>query len=292
VRVLEGASISYRKAASYQPLIGLLRAYFTIERGDDLDAIRKKVADELLALDRALAPDISALLALLDVPVEEPLWTNLDSSQRRQRTLDALKRLFLREAERQSVILAIEDLHWIDSQTQAFLAALIDSLASAPLMLILTYRPEYEHHWGGKSYYSQIRLDTLSPETAEEFVRSLVGDDVSLARVKELLPKHGTGLAREKWRDFLIALDATGGPDEQTRETDIHRRVQAGGSAADRNQRSNERPGSRRFGTWPFDPDTLEAAIPGSGSAGRSARGYGEGTGTAAQGERAPTPRA
>jgi transposase len=100
------------------------------------------------------------------------------------------------------------------------------------------------------------------------------------------------GLAREKWRDFLIALDATGGPDEQTRETDIHRRVQAGGSAADRNQRSNERPGSRRFGTWPFDPDTLEAAIPGSGSAGRSARGYGEGTGTAAQGERAPAPRA
>jgi class 3 adenylate cyclase/tetratricopeptide (TPR) repeat protein/ABC-type cobalamin/Fe3+-siderophores transport system ATPase subunit len=189
--VLETASLSYRKATSYQPLIRLLKTYFKIEVSDDVGEMRKKVVDRLLALDQALAPDLPALLALLDVPVEDSSWQSLDSSQRRQRTLDALKRLILRESHRQPVILAIEDLHWIDSETQAFLQTLIDSLASAPLLLVLTYRPEYEHHWGSKSYYTQVRLDMLSPEMTEEFVRNLVGDDLSLIPFKELLPKQG-----------------------------------------------------------------------------------------------------
>ena len=100
--------------------------------------------------------------------------------QRRQRTLDALKRLILRQCQQQPVILVCEDLHWIDRETQAFLETLIDGLASAPLLLILTYRPEYEHRWGGKSYYTQLRLDSLSPEATEEFLSNLVGDDASL----------------------------------------------------------------------------------------------------------------
>jgi tetratricopeptide (TPR) repeat protein len=102
------------------------------------------------------------------------------------------------------VILAFEDLHWIDSQIQAFLETLIDGLASAPLLLILTYRPEYEHHWGGKSYYTQLRLDVLSPETTEEFLRNLVGDDVSLFELKELLPKHGNPLFLEETVRMLV----------------------------------------------------------------------------------------
>jgi len=189
--VLETASLSYRKSTSYQPLIRLLKSYFRIELSDDVHALRTKVADRLLALDPALAPDLPAFLALLDVPVEDPSWQSLDASQRRQRTLDALKRLILRESQRQPVILGVEDLHWIDGETQAFLETLIDSLASAPLLLVLTYRPEYEHHWGSKSYYTQLRLDVLSSETTEEFVRNLVGDDASLTGLKELLPKHG-----------------------------------------------------------------------------------------------------
>jgi class 3 adenylate cyclase/tetratricopeptide (TPR) repeat protein len=202
--VLEAASVSYRRATSYQPVIDLLWSYFKIEASDDVDEMRNKVAGQLLDLDRDLAPDLPALLALLDVPVEEPSWQALDPFQRRQRTVDALKRLILRECQQQAVILTVEDLHWIDSETQAFLETLIDSLASARLLLILTYRPEYEHRWGGKSHYTQLRLDALPPEMIEEFLRNLLGDDISLIRLKELIQNQGNPLFLEETVRTLV----------------------------------------------------------------------------------------
>jgi class 3 adenylate cyclase/DNA-binding winged helix-turn-helix (wHTH) protein/tetratricopeptide (TPR) repeat protein len=205
--VLETASLSYRTATSYLPVIELLKTYFKIADSDDVREMRDKVVGRLLNLDRALAPDLCPLLALLDIPVEEPSWQALDATQRRQRTLDALKRLFLRETLQQPVILAFEDLHWTDTETLAFLEILIDVLASVPLLLILTYRPEYEHHWGGKSYYTQVRLNALSPETTEEFLRNLVGDDASLIRLKELLPKHGNPFFLEESIRSLVEMN-------------------------------------------------------------------------------------
>jgi tetratricopeptide (TPR) repeat protein len=196
--VLETASVSYRTTTSYLPVIRLLKTYFKIEVSDDVREIRTKVVDRLLALDPDLAPDAPALLSLLDVPVDEPAWQVIDASQRRRRTLDALRRLILRESQNQPVILAFEDLHWIDRETEAFLGALIDGLASAPLLLILTYRPEYAHHWGGKSYYTQLRLDVLSSDTAEKFLRNLLGDDASLLGLKDLLLKQGNPLFLEE----------------------------------------------------------------------------------------------
>jgi class 3 adenylate cyclase/tetratricopeptide (TPR) repeat protein len=187
---LEAASVSYRRA-SYEPVIDLLRSYFKIEARDDVGEMRNKVAGRLLDLDRELAPDLPPLLTLLDIPVEESSWQSLEPSQRRQRTFDALKRLILRECQQQPVILAVEDLHWIDSETQAFLETVIDSLAFARLLLILTYRPEYEHRWGGKTYYTQLNLDALSSEAIEEFLRNLLGDDASLIGLKEQLPSDG-----------------------------------------------------------------------------------------------------
>ena len=91
--VLESASVSYGKATSYLPVIDLLKGYFKIQDRDDLREIREKVTGKLLTLDRALEPTLPALLALLDVPVDDAAWQTLDPGQRRQRTLDAVKRL-------------------------------------------------------------------------------------------------------------------------------------------------------------------------------------------------------
>src|SRR5439155_23258351 len=143
--VLEGASVSYGKATSYLPVIDLLKGYFKIQDRDDLREIREKVTGKLLTLDRALGPTLLALLVLLDVPVDDPSWQALDPAQRRQRTLDAVRRLLLREAREQPLLLIFEDLHWIDGETQALLDALVDSLGSARLLLLLNYRPEYQH---------------------------------------------------------------------------------------------------------------------------------------------------
>jgi class 3 adenylate cyclase len=189
--VLEGSSVSYGKAASYLPVIDLLKAYFKIQDRDDLREIREKVTSRLLALDRALEPTLPALLALLDVPVDDASWQMLDPGQRRQRTLDAVKRLVLREAREQPVLLIFEDLHWIDRETQALLDGLVDSLGSARLLLLVNYRPEYQHGWASRTYYSQLRLDRLRAESAAELLGALLGDDPGLAPLKQLLVKQG-----------------------------------------------------------------------------------------------------
>ena len=119
--VLEAGSVSYGKATSYLPVIDLLKGYFRIGDRDTHQEIREKVTGKLLTLDRALEPALPALLALLDVPVEDPQWQALDPPQRRQQTLDAVKRLLLRESQVQPLFVVFEDLHWIDAETQAFL---------------------------------------------------------------------------------------------------------------------------------------------------------------------------
>src|SRR6059036_1062283 len=178
---LESASVSYRKATSYLPVIDLLKGYFKIQDRDDLREIREKVTGKVVTLDRALEPTLPALLALLDVPVDDAPWKTLDPGQRRQQTLDAVKRLLLREAREQPLLVIFEDLHWIDAETRALLDGLVDSLGSARMLLLVNYRPEYEHAWGSKTSYSQLRLDALPVESAGELLDALLGDEPGLS---------------------------------------------------------------------------------------------------------------
>src|SRR5207247_2193147 len=141
--ILEAGSVSYGKATSYLPVIDLLKAYFKVHDRETHREIREKVTGKLLTLDRTLEPILPALLALLDVPVEDAQWQALDPPQRRQRTLDAVKHLLLRESQRQPVLVVFEDLHWIDSETQALLDSLVESLPTARILLLAHYRPEY-----------------------------------------------------------------------------------------------------------------------------------------------------
>jgi class 3 adenylate cyclase/tetratricopeptide (TPR) repeat protein len=209
--VLESASVSYGKATSYLPVIDLLKGYFKIQDRDDLREIREKVTGKLLALDESLKPTLPALLALLDVPVDDAAWQVLDPGQRRQRTLDAVRRLLLREAGEQPLLLIFEDLHWIDGETQALLDGLIESLGSARLLLLVNYRPEYQHAWGSKTSYSQMRLDTLPAESAGELLEALLGDDPGLASLKQRLVKRGNPFFLEETVQTLVETKALAG---------------------------------------------------------------------------------
>jgi class 3 adenylate cyclase/tetratricopeptide (TPR) repeat protein len=185
--VLESASVSYGKATPYFPVIDLLKRYGHIEDHDDTRTIRAKLTGQVLTLDEALQDTIPALLSLLDALPEDSSFLTLDPPQRRQRTLDALKRLLLRESQVQPLLLVFEDLHWIDSETQALLNSLVESLPTARLLLLVNYRPEYQHGWGSKTYYTQLRLDPLPPVSADEFLQALLGDSPSLEPLKRLL---------------------------------------------------------------------------------------------------------
>src|SRR5438445_2101312 len=185
--VLESSSVSYGKATAYLPVRDLLKAYFQLDDRDDGRRVREKLTGKLLTLDAALGPTLPAFLTLLDVPVEDRHWQDLDPTQRRHRTLAAIKQLLLQESQVQPLLLVFENLHWIDAETQAILDSLIDSLPTARLLLLLNYRPEYQHGWGSKTYYTQLRLDPLPPASAEAVLDALVGLDPGLAPLKRLL---------------------------------------------------------------------------------------------------------
>jgi class 3 adenylate cyclase/tetratricopeptide (TPR) repeat protein len=186
-RIVQAASVSYGKATAYLPVIELLRGYFEIESRDDPRRIREKVTGKVLTLAPALGPAVPALLALLDVPVDEASWQTLDAVQRRQQMLDAVKRLLLRESEVQPLVVVFEDLHWIDGETQSLLDGLIEGLPAARLLLLVNYRPEYRHTWDGKTYYRQLRVDPLPPENADQLLDALLGTDVALGPLKQVL---------------------------------------------------------------------------------------------------------
>ena len=191
--VLQAGSVSYGKATSYLPVIDLLKGYFAIEDRDGPRAVREKLTGKLLTLDRALEGSLPALLSLLDVPADDPAWAALDPSQRRRRTLDAVKRLLLRESQVQPLLVVFEDLHWIDSETQALLDALVESLPAARVLLLVNYRPEYPHQWGSRTYYTQLRLDPLPHDHAAELLGALVGSDAGLDPLKRVLIERTEG---------------------------------------------------------------------------------------------------
>jgi class 3 adenylate cyclase/tetratricopeptide (TPR) repeat protein len=191
--VFESSSVSYGKASAYLPLISLVKAYFHIDNTDRPDDIREKVAGKLVALDPGLQPYLPAMLFLLDIPPEDTSWDKLDPPQRRLQILDGLRRLILMESRIQPVLILFEDLHWIDAETQALLDALVDSLPKARILLLLNYRPEYQHQWARKTYYREIRLDPLPAESLDKLLEALLGNDHALLPLKRMLIERTEG---------------------------------------------------------------------------------------------------
>jgi predicted ATPase len=196
--VLESASVSYGKATPYFPVVDLLKRYVHVEDADEPRTVRARVTGQVLTLDETLQETIPALLWLLDALPDDSPFRTLPAQQRRQRALEALKRVLLRESQVQPLLLVFEDLHWVDAETQALLDNLVESLPTARLLLLVNYRPEYQHGWGSKTYYTQVRLDPLPPASADELLQALLGDDLSLAPLTRLL------IARTEGNPFFL----------------------------------------------------------------------------------------
>src|ERR1700691_5973423 len=171
--VLEAFSVSHGKASAFLPVIDLLWNYFKITTHDDERTRREKVTGRVLALDRSLEDALPYLYGLLGLTAENNQVADVEAQTRKRRSLDAIKRILLRESLNQPLVVIFEDLHWIDSETQGFLNLLADSIGTARILLLFNYRPEYRHEWGNKSYYSQLRLDPLGMESADEMLSAL-----------------------------------------------------------------------------------------------------------------------
>ena len=208
--VLEAPSVSYGKATPYFPVIELLRRYFEISEGDT----QSKILNRILELDEMLKDAIPPILALLgalpdhkedcleshgsngrrqDVIDAIKKFNYMEPQQRRHHTFESLKRLMIRESQKQPLLLVFEDLHWIDNETQAFLDNLVESLPMARMLLLVNYRPGYTHNWADKTYYTQLRVDPLQSSSAEELLQHLLGNNKELAPLKEPLIQRTEG---------------------------------------------------------------------------------------------------
>src|SRR5712691_1733625 len=192
-KVLEAYSVSHGKASAYLPVLELLYDYFGIEGADDAAQRRGKIEMRLGSLDPALSDTLPYLFALLGIQDTPNPLALMDAQIKRRRMQDALKRIVLRESLNQPLVVIFEDLHWIDGETQALLDLLADSIANARVLLVVNYRPEYRHQWTNKTYYTQLRLDTLRAESAAEMLSALLGEDDDLTPLKRLITERTEG---------------------------------------------------------------------------------------------------
>ena len=161
---LEGHCSSYGKNIPYLPVIDILKREFDVQEGDDGAAIIGKVDEGAAEWDETARATVSYLKYLLNVDPGDAAVTAMDPLERRAGIFDGLRALLLQESQRRPLVMVVEDLHWIDEKSEEALAALVDVVASAPVLLVLTYRPGYAHSLGDRSYYSRLALGHLPPE--------------------------------------------------------------------------------------------------------------------------------
>ena len=192
-KVLEAYSVSHGKASAWLPVIELLKSYFEIADEDDDRRRSEKVEAKARGLDPALAETLPYILSLLGIADAATSLAMMDAGIRRRRTLEAIKRIIIRESLKQPLVVIFEDLHWIDPETQELLDLLVDGIASARILMLVNYRPEYHHAWGNRTCYTQLRLDPLGGQSADEMLHALLGGDASLQSLKRLIIEKTQG---------------------------------------------------------------------------------------------------
>jgi class 3 adenylate cyclase len=190
--VLEALSVSHGSASAYLPVIELLSQYLEISRDDDDRRRRERILGKVLGLDRSLEDTLPYLYSLYSLTDAGDALAQMDPRIRRRRTQEAIKRIILRESLNQPLMIIFEDLHWIDSDTQALLHLLADSLSNANILLLLNYRPEYRNEWN-RTHLTELRLGPLGGDSAEKMLSSLLGDDKDLSLLKEQIVERTQG---------------------------------------------------------------------------------------------------
>jgi len=194
ITFLEGKCLSYSRGISYHPIIDILKSNFDIREGDGDSNVREKVQRNLTVLGVGEAFTLPYLLELLSVKESGIDKIPMSPEERKVRITDALNRIVLRGSELRPLIMAIEDLHWSDKSSEESLKDLLDNIAGARIFLLFTYRPEFVHTWGGKSYHSQVNLNRLSNRESISMVSHLLGTENIDKDLEELVLEKTEGV--------------------------------------------------------------------------------------------------
>jgi len=190
---LEGQCLHFGSAMAYLPILDILRSYFEIKEGDQEYLIKKNMEAKILQLDEKLQSVLPPFHELLSLNIDDEAYQKLEPIQKREKTFEAIRDLFVRESQNRTVIIVVEDLHWIDKTSEEFLSYLIEWLANSRILLILLYRPEYTHPWGSKSYYNRIGLDQLTSKSSTELIRAILQEGDPVPELRELILNRAAG---------------------------------------------------------------------------------------------------
>lgn len=171
---LEGRSLNYGSSIAYLPILEILKSYFEIKDGDLENIIKEKMVEKIHRLNEKLRYIISPFQELLSLKVDSEDFSRLEPEQKREKTFEAFRDLFVGLSQEKPLILAVEDLHWIDNTSEEFLNYLIRWLPNSRILLILLYRPEYTHKWGSISYYTKIGLTQLGIPSSTELILAIL----------------------------------------------------------------------------------------------------------------------
>jgi tetratricopeptide (TPR) repeat protein len=190
---LEGQCLHYGGSMPYLPILDILRSFLCVKEGEPEQVIRDRLKERIFGLDEDLRQIIPTLQELLSLKVEDEEFVKLEPKQKREKTFEALRDLLIRGTRERPLVLAVEDLQWIDKTTEEFLTYMIGWLPRTRILLLLLYRPEYVHQWGSKSYYSMIGVGHLSTGASAELVGAILEGGEVVPELQELILKRAAG---------------------------------------------------------------------------------------------------
>ena len=210
VTILEGKCLSYARNVAYHPIIDILKANFRIDDGDEDSVIREKVLSSLHAIRIDEESTLPYLLDLLAVKESGIKQLNITPELKRDRIVDSLQKIVVKGSEQRPLIMIFEDLHWVDKTTENVLKELLDTIPGSRVLLLFSYRPEYVHTWGSKSYHSQVNLNRLSTRNSLSMLYHIFESDEIERDLEDLVLAKTEGIPfyleefLKSWKDLNI----------------------------------------------------------------------------------------
>jgi len=194
IAFLEGKCLSYGRGAAYHPIIDILKSTFNINETDADSKIREKVTNGLRTFKVDVASSLPYLLDILSVKDSGMEKISMSPEGKKDRLIEIMKQIILKGSEIRPLVMAIEDLHWVDKSTEDALKYFLESIPGVKILLIFTYRPEFVHTWGRKSYHNQLTLNRLSNRESLAMASSLLGNTQVDREIEELILSRTEGI--------------------------------------------------------------------------------------------------
>jgi len=194
ITFLEGRCLSFGRGTPYHPFIDILKANFEIKEEEKDSEIRRKVQQGLALIGLDQESSLPYFLELLSVKDSGFDQISLSPEGKKERMQEAFRRIVLKGSEARPLVIAIEDLHWMDQTSEEALKTILDSIPGSRTLMIFTYRPEFIPPWGGKSFHNQLTLQRLSNRKSLEMATYLLGSKEMEKSLEELLLEKAEGI--------------------------------------------------------------------------------------------------